>query len=172
MRTSTAIAIAALSGVMFLAVNDTRAALSDKDAPLVNSYTVNRVDFGVFLNQDSRNQKLVPTNIVPLLPGVVYGWVIEIQTSMPKLRWRETYTLPDNPDIWDQGPLFGTTSSISRDGRTSIVESESPVTDGKLTHFWTVAPGDPAGQHVLHVEIEGKPVATFEFKVVPVEGKP
>jgi hypothetical protein len=55
-----------------------------------------------------------------------------------------------------------------------VAQGEDLVADGELQRFyWTLAPGDPAGEYVLDVAVEGRPVAHFRFRVpAPVQETP
>jgi hypothetical protein len=55
-----------------------------------------------------------------------------------------------------------------------VAQGEDAVEAGELQRFyWSLAPGDPAGEYELEVAIEGRPVAHFRFRVpAPVAERP
>jgi hypothetical protein len=118
---------------------------------------VTRAEFGVFVGS-----KFTPTNKVPLTEGQQYGWRIFVTTGQKAVRIREEFTLPEAPKTWGQPPA-GT--SISADGRTSVIDHDELVIDGLIVHGWAVAKGDPPGAYSIRVDVEGRPAAAFKFDV-------
>lgn len=112
------------------------------------------IEFGLF--DQSGNFK--PAESVPNVVGQSYGWRARIDGA-GEVNWREEFTLPKAPDVWGEGEVSG-------DGRTSVTEGTALPKDGYIHHLWTVAVGDPNGDHVMTVWLNGKKAATFNFKVL------
>ena len=130
-----------------------------------SGYEVLRTEFGLFNNKVTSGQPtFVPTTVVPLTPTQGYGWVIQLRTAKPKIKWREEFTLPATPKSWG-GPEPLGTRSMSTDGRTSVTEREVSPDQGLIFNSWTVARGDPRGRYVIRVFIEGTLAKVFEFDV-------
>ena len=112
----------------------------------------------------TKEPRFEPTEKVPLKPGQSFGWVIELQTQKPKIKWREEFALPAPPQSW--GPTEKQDKRrISEDKKMSVIEREVEVDRGLIFNFWTLAPGDPAGRYEIRVFVEGVQAATFEFDV-------
>ncbi|MDR2874633.1 MAG: hypothetical protein LBV44_01705 [Methylobacillus sp.] len=142
-----------LSGGAMLFAAPTQAA---DDVEIVSS------SFGLFYDLDSDNPAFVPTNLVPLTPKQSYGWIIQVSTDKPQIKWREEFTLPAKPETWG---IDDSTSRTSADGLTTTTERTVAAEDGILYNVWDVAPGDPKGHYVMRVFVDDKLAATFEFDV-------
>lgn len=101
---------------------------------------------------------------VPLRVGQGYGWIIRLETSSDKIRWREEFTAPVAPESWG-GSETNPRVRISEDRTAAVYEREEPLEGGVIFHFWQVVAGDPTGRHVIRVFVEGVLVSTFEFNV-------
>ena len=113
---------------------------------------------------ESNEPRFEATKKVPHKPGQSFGWVIELQTQKPKVKWREEFTLPTPPRTW--GPTEKQDKRrISEDQKVSVIEREVELERGLIFNFWTIAEGDPAGRYVIRVFVEGVQAATFEFDV-------
>lgn len=115
---------------------------------------------GVFSQSDNAFR---PTRDVSLASKDAYGWVIQVRTDKPVVRWREEFTLPAPAASWgvDGDPQI----SVAGDRRTSVTEREVEASDGWVANAWTVADGDPRGRYVMRVTIDGGPSREFEFDV-------
>jgi hypothetical protein len=134
---------------------------------------VKRVRFGIVKNTPSGDDEFVPADVLPAEDGITYGWVADLETTRPSVRWQERLTLPQPSDDWgdaedDDGVL------ISQDGRTALSTGDDLVDKGQMRHVnWLLGTGDPPGRYVMDVAIEGHPVAHFEFRLEqPVHEKP
>lgn len=116
-----------------------------------------RAEFGLF-----NASGFVPTKIVPLTEGQVYGWRIVLKTNKAKVRWREEFRLPVVPATWGDAEIKGL-SSISEDRRVSVMEREVLPIDGVIVNSWAVAAGDPKGHHSMRVLIDNHYEHIFEF---------
>lgn len=127
--------------------------------------TVRRAQFGVLQTDDDGNEKFVPMTTLPAEDGTVFGWVIEVDTDRETLHWQERMRLPKAPADWGDA-LDEPDVAISKDGRSVAAQGEDEVQGGELERFyWTLAPGDPAGDYEMDVAIEGRTVAHFSFRV-------
>ena len=104
-----------------------------------------------------------PTRDVSLAGKDAYGWIIQVRTDKPVVRWREEFTLPAPAASWgvDGDPQI----SVAGDGRTSVTEREADASDGWIANVWTVADSDPKGRYVMKVTVDGGPSREFEFDV-------
>ena len=104
-----------------------------------------------------------PTRDVSLAQKDAYGWVIQVRTDKPVIRWREEFTLPARAANWGVGddPQI----SVADDGRTSVTEREVEAGEGWIANAWEVADGDPKGLYVMRVTVDGGPSREFEFNV-------
>jgi hypothetical protein len=126
---------------------------------------VRRAQFGVLQTDDDGNEKFVPTTTLPAEDGTVFGWVVEVETDRETLHWQERMRLPKAPADWGDA-LDEPDVVISKDGRSVAAQGDDEVQDGELERFyWTLAPGDPAGEYEMDVAIEGRTVAHFSFRV-------
>ncbi len=100
---------------------------------------------------------------IPNRQGVVYGWRIRLETDRAELSWREEFVLPTAPDQWNTAGEEGIT--ISADRTTAITERTVAIDDGEILNWWGVAEGDPSGEYVMRVYVEGDLVETFEFRL-------
>ena len=129
--------------------------------------------FGVLEIGEDGAERFVPTAEVPAVDGTTFGWGLQVRTNRDALRWQEHLRLPKAPADWGDA-VDDPDVMISPDGTDVVAQGEDPVEGGELQRFyWTLAPGDPAGPYVLDVSVEGRPVATFRFRVpAPVQETP
>lgn len=118
-------------------------------------------EFGLF-NLDSSTKPFVPSRRVKLDTNASYGWIIQLDTDKTGITWREEFTLPIKPETWGD---LQKGQSISKDGKTSIIERTAAPEQGMIFNIWQIAPGDPTGRYVIKVFVEGKPAGVFEFDV-------
>jgi hypothetical protein len=124
-----------------------------------------RAEFGTFPKAGESGPLFKATRFVPLVPGQSYGWIAIVKPTSEKVRWREEFTLPAAPTVWDGEKLPSTVQSLSADRRTSITEGEAKPVEGAIFNAWSVAPGDPVGSYRIRVFIENRLVGTFDFEV-------
>ena len=114
--------------------------------------------------------------LVPLLPAnACYSWFVQLAPgeagAPPPTTLVERLILP--VPLADWGTLATTPDDnveVSADGTTAITTSDAaPDADGWLTNGWCVAAGDPVGPHRFELELDGAPLASFDFEVVPPE---
>jgi hypothetical protein len=76
-------------------------------------------EFGLFNSPLSGKPPFVPSTVVPFQEGQAYGWIIQIKTTEPNVKWREEFTLPATPQTWAVRPGNHT---VSPDRKTSVIE--------------------------------------------------
>ena len=90
---------------------------------------------GVFSQSDNSFR---PTRDVSLTSKDAHGWIMQVRTSKPVIRWREEFTLPARAANWN---LDGDSQTIvADDGRTSVTEREVEASDGWIANAWTATP--------------------------------
>ena len=112
--------------------------------------------YGVFGAYDDGGD-LVPGDLVPLRPGVEFGWRVQVTPGMHT--WREVLVTPAAPREW-----VGADLTITDDGRVGVTE-RTESSEGMLEHAWTITDGDPAGAHEIRVYVDDALVKTFHFVV-------
>lgn len=114
--------------------------------------------------------------LVPLLPSnACYSWYVQLaaaESGTPDpATLVERLVLPE--PLADWGTLATTPDDnveISADGTTAITTfSAVPDAEGWLTNGWCVAAGDPVGPHRFELELDGAPLVSFDFEIVPPE---
>lgn len=129
-----------------------------------SEFEIVRSELVLVHGMESSEPRFEATKKVPLKPGTSFGWVVELRTQKPKIKWREVFTLPTAPRTW--GPTEQEDKRrISEDKKVSVIEREVVPERGLIFNFWTIAEGDPAGRYLIRVFIEGVQAATFEFDV-------
>ncbi|HXR58717.1 MAG TPA: hypothetical protein VN747_05305 [Burkholderiales bacterium] len=127
-------------------------------------FEVVRAELVLVHGLETKEPRFEATTKVPHKPGQSFGWVIELRTQKPKIKWREEFALPEAPQTW--GPTEKEDKRrISDDKKVSVIEREVEPGRGLIYNFWTLAAGDPPGRYVIRVFIEGVRAATFEFDV-------
>ncbi|MBD2343880.1 hypothetical protein [Anabaena subtropica] len=129
--------------------------------------TITKVEFGVASRDSEGKINLTPTIRVPLEEGNKYGWRIQILDVKGEVTWREVLRLPKPPETWatDSGENF----TLSADGTEAVTKRTQLPKDGVIENFWTIAPGDPPGKHIIYVYVDERLVGNFEFEIVPKE---
>lgn len=99
-----------------------------------------------------------------LSEDTTYGWRIKLPCTGPTL-FRETLQLPA-PGEWSVDPETDKHVKLSADRRRAVTEDYSGCYDGWIQHSWTISAGDPPGEYVLTVEVEGYKPQTFRGRFV------
>ena len=83
-------------------------------------------EFGVWDAETNGTPKLLPTRVVPLELGMMYGWRIQLTNKVESVRVKQVLTLPGAPQNW------GTSTGIrlSADRRTATIETKQKPVDG------------------------------------------
>lgn len=138
-------------------------ALSASCASLDSRPKVEEAQFGLIKQTPEGDLLVEETKRIPNREGVVYGWLIRLNTDREQVTWREEFVLPTAPEQWNTGGEEAIT--ISEDRTTATTEHTVGVDDGEIANWWGVAEGDPSGQYVMRVYIEGELAETFEFRL-------
>jgi len=122
--------------------------------------SITHAEFGLFRPDGT----LQPTTTVPHAVDQAYGWRMSLNTRLSQVRVREELTLPAEPTTWGD-PEPGFKRKVSADGRSAITELTLELRAGQISQAWAVAPGDPKGEYLLKVKVEGAPEKVFRFRV-------
>lgn len=139
------------------------AALVAPGAAADGERTVEDARFGVIKQTPEGGLSVAETQRIPNRQGVTYGWVIRLDKDRDKVRWREEFVLPGAPEQWNLGGAESI--EVSEDGTTAITERTVATNDGEIANWWSVAAGDPSGEYVMRVYVEGNLVKTFDFRL-------
>lgn len=122
--------------------------------------------FGLFEGLGTSTPVFTPTAQVPLKVGQAYGWLIVVNSSLPKLAWREELTLPAPPVTWGQGSA-SISYTVAQAGKTSVTVRELDLTGPRtvLANAWRVNAGDPPGRYEMKVLINNQVERRFSFEV-------
>ena len=118
--------------------------------------------FGIIVENQEGERGLEVTNTVPLIEGQSYGWVIWLPEDLVRVKWKEVFELPAEPDKWGEAGDI----EISQDRKISTKEKEVVVKNGTIQNFWKVLAGDPVGDYVIRVYVNDRLLDIFQFKVV------
>jgi hypothetical protein len=139
---------------------------------IASDLVLKRIQFGVLQTSADGEEHFSAAQELPAEDGQVFGWVLEVDTTRPSVRWQEHLRLPRAPTDWGE-VATDPDVLLSRDGASAMAQGEELVEDGSLSRFyWSLAAGDPAGDYEIDLAVEGRPVAHFVFKVPsPVQEK-
>ncbi|MEJ7601639.1 MAG: hypothetical protein WKG01_27295 [Kofleriaceae bacterium] len=90
---------------------------------------------------------------IPLVESTTFGWRMDLGCTGPVL-YRETMRLPA-PGDWTFTPDELPETTISDGKRTATTRDYVACRAGWIEHTWRVSTGDPPGQWIVTVEIEG-----------------
>jgi len=99
---------------------------------------------------------------IPLVDGTSFGWRLDLRCTGPVL-FRETMLLP-TPGDWTFTPEDLPETTISNGGKTATTYDYVACRDGWIEHSWRVARGDPPGEWIVTIEIEGYEPTVFRPK--------
>jgi hypothetical protein len=102
------------------------------------------------------------TDDVPLAPGQVFGWRLDLPCTTPQVVYQEEMQLPA-PGDWATDPDI----RVSYDGKTVIVRSSAECSDGWIEKQWSVAAADPPGVWTLRITVAGYAPTTFRLRFAP-----
>jgi len=142
-------------------------------SPLQNEETGFFVRFSTPIYGQSEVFQEFDTTIVPLVPKrVCYGWRIKVPSSIKLIKFREEFTLPNEPKRWSgENDEFATNKIIDK-RRTSVTIGFIAPDKGWVKHVWCVLKGDPEGNHSMKVYINDEFIKKFDFEVrrLPTKG--
>lgn len=125
-------------------------------APAAASAPTETVTFGVVDDFGD----ITPTEYVPLVPGQQFGWQLDVG-DQGLHTWREVLITPAAPREWVGNDLI-----LVDDGKVGITERTEVAIGGSYWHAWTITDGDPAGQHVIELWLDGRLVKRVPFVIV------
>ena len=96
--------------------------------------------------------------------GVVFGWKMDLGCTGPVL-YKETMLLP-TPGDWTFTPEELPETTISNGGKTATTTDYVSCRDGWIEHTWRIAKGDPPGEWLVTIEIEGYEPTVFKPRFV------
>lgn len=121
-------------------------------------------NFGLFEVSPTGKFAFTRTNVIPLVTGKNYGWVIVLKTDKPSVHWKEEFTLPAPAAVWGTAP--DGTQAVSPDRTVSVTEKDVSLAGGPVIfNLWSVADGDPKGHYKIQVTIDNDVQQTFDFDV-------
>ena len=158
------VALVAAAGAAVLA-----AALPLPDVALAAELKVVDSRFNILLRSGRGEMRRVPGTKVPLLPGrACYSWGVRIAEPPGLVKFKEIFRLPKPLADWGTERDFSTVQVVEG-GRAAVTERFATPNDGWIDNIWCVGPKDPLGEHSFEVFLDGTPVKTFPFEVVPVK---
>lgn len=161
------IACVAIASLATLALSNVSAAPStgiERTLEVSSDLRVTSLEFGRFDFDRARGTSVfTPTREIQMVPGVGYGWRMNVQTTRREIAWTEHLALPSAPRTW------GITSNVtlSADRRRATTRGASSPTNGVIDNAWIFAEGDPPGVYTIDVEIDGVNVGRGEVRVRP-----
>lgn len=165
-RHSFAIAILLVAPGAFAQQNPPSPPAATTAYPTIPGVQIKRAEFGVFRDLGSTTATLDTARVVSRDKRPI-GWVIELDTLKPTVRWREEFTVPSPPQHWglssDKSDVRAT--SLSADRLTASTERRVAVGAGTISHTWRLDATDPSGPHRMRVYVEDVLVGDFAFEV-------
>jgi hypothetical protein len=128
----------------------------------IKPITVAKAEFGIFRVDESGSLTFIPTNKVPLQEGTSYGWQIQLDGYEGSVTWKEVFKLPKPAETW----VNSENVTISEDRTEAVTVRTVQTEDGIIANSWSVAAGDPVGNHKIEIYIDNRRVASFNFEVV------
>lgn len=102
---------------------------------------------------------------VPNRPGTIcYDWVVIVAPQQRVVEAVETFVLPA-PAPWNLAESDDT--KVAADQTRAVTHVAEDLSDGRITHGWCVAAGDPPGDYRIEVAVDGAKIATFAFVLLP-----
>ncbi len=150
-----------ISGIIASKPSNAIASLAPSNAKRI---IVSKAEFGIQQLDAQGKITFIPTIKVPFQQGSKYGWRIQLQNYKGKVTWREILRLPNRPDTW--GIDSGEDLSLSTNGKEAVTKRTVLTTNGVISNFWTITPGDPVGKHKIEVYIDNRLISSFEFEIV------
>ena len=131
--------------------------------PGEGSVEITQATFGVYRTRQFGRTEFKPANVVPFAVGQQYGWLIRVETSEPRIRWREELILPSAPATWGSERVG--TRTVAASNRSVVTERVVAAKSGFIFNAWKIEPGDPRGLYTIKVSIEDGPSRVFTFEV-------
>lgn len=108
---------------------------------------------------------------VPMLPeNACYNWYLRAAKGEADITFVERFTLPVAVDWGTTGEGPNDATRIEEGGKVAVTTIEvTTAADGWFSHGWCVAEGDPTGEHLIEVSVDGAVLASFPFTVFAPE---
>jgi hypothetical protein len=138
----------------------------------VTAFEVRETTFEVY-HVENGEEVSETTTTVPLSfdNQTCWNWWIRSAGNTGEVTFTEKLIMPTAPENWgdpDERPEGQVGKLILEDGgKIGISTRKAALDDGWFGHGWCIVPGDPVGDHVVEVTVEGELVQRFEFEVVP-----
>ncbi|MBS0361470.1 MAG: hypothetical protein JSR98_08815, partial [Proteobacteria bacterium] len=87
-----------------------------------------------------------------------------LNTNKPTAHVREEIRLPAPANSWNAGGALPPGMTVAADRSSAVFERDIPVRDGIVFNVWSVAQGDPVGDYVIRVFVEGQ-LRQFNFAI-------
>lgn len=119
--------------------------------------------FGVFNMVDGK-PVFKETDAVPNKADQQYGWLVRLKTNKPTVHLREEIRLPAPTNSWGDKAKLPAGLVVASDGRSAVFERDVAPKENLILNVWAVAAGDPSGDYVIRVTIDGQ-LRQFNFTV-------
>jgi hypothetical protein len=128
-------------------------------AMLTSEVLVKKRVFGVYKGL-GRKTEVLETKTIKHSVGSPYGWRLTLDSTLDVVPVREELVLPDAGNWETSGATV-----VSEDKRIGTSNFNLPVYQGAIENSWAVADGDPKGDHIIRVWVDGAPAAEFKFEI-------
>lgn len=119
-----------------------------------------KVTQAVFGYVDPQTQKIVPARRIDTSKHPNFAWRVELEGRARELRYREEFILPAPARVWQVGEH----TTVAADRASAVTEAKIRLGDDMtVRNGWIHTPGDPKGQHVVRVYLDGVKVREFDF---------
>ncbi|HEX3365825.1 hypothetical protein [Phenylobacterium sp.] len=119
--------------------------------------------FGVFNTVDGK-PAFKEADKVPNKAGQQYGWLVKLKTNKSTVRVREEIRLPAPTNTWGEKAKLPPGMTVAADNRSAVFERDVAPRENLIFNVWAVAAGDPSGDYVIRVTIDGQ-LRQFNFTV-------
>lgn len=108
---------------------------------------------------------------VPLLPeNTCYSWYLRATETGTPVRFVERFTLSEAIDWGTTGESPDDVTRLEQAGKVAVTTIDMTTDEqGWFSHGWCVAEGDPAGDHLIEVSVDGDALASFPFQVLAAD---
>lgn len=118
-------------------------------------------EFGVFTTGEDEERVFSPGEVIPLVPGQRYGWVLEVRSPRRSVSVREEALLAGAP------VKAGDHETITFERRRLLGQRQLVPVGGRIFGEWTVGPDDRPGPRQLRVTVEEQSSVEFSYELRP-----
>ena len=122
-------------------------------------------EFGVFTSDEDEGRVFAPGELIPLVPGQRYGWVLEVRSPRRSVSVREEALLAAPPVKADDQ------ETISFERRRLLGQRQLVPVGGRIFGEWTVGPDDRPGPRRLRVTVEEQSSVDFAYELRPLDAR-